>query len=330
MAGSPLLTGQLIEEFSGFPTSLTYTTLVKLENGAVYSVEPTKQAKAPDLGISGSVSDKSGQFQLYLPAMNQISKGVAWDRVGRVIYSDNTPIGRFALEGTYQQKNTARVLGTENISVPAGIFTALKVQAAYDIQVPGYTASYVFIRWFAPGIGLVKEMTADGMTIKELTAYHVTPCCGFVVTSAGGDAQINGKPAASGMGGSEEAHLVVPVGSTMDLAMGDGSLLKLSNGVDAQMKVFCSKAIQDRTVIDIVRGVINATITKTFTPNPRILIGTPTCVVGVRGTEFSLAVKEETGHIQTIVDVMSGEVWVQRKSDNKEVILKAGDKQVFE
>jgi hypothetical protein len=132
------------------------------------------------------------------------------------------------------------------------------------------------------------------------------------------------------MGGSEEAHLVVPVGSTMDLAMGDGSLLKLSNGVDAQMKVFCSKAIQDRTVIDIVRGVINATITKTFTPNPRILIGTPTCVVGVRGTEFSLAVKEETGHIQTIVDVMSGEVWVQRKSDNKEVILKAGDKQVFE
>jgi hypothetical protein len=330
MADSPPLAGQLIEEFSGFPTSLTYTTSVKVENGAVYSVEPTKQGKAPDLGISGSVSDKSGQFQLYLPAMDQISKGVAWNRIGREIYSADTPVGRIAVEGTYQQKNAARVIGTEKISVPAGTFTALKVQAAYDIRVPGYTDSYVFIRWFAPGVGLVKEMTADGTTIKELTAYHVTPCCGFVVTSAGGDAQINGKPAASGMGGSEEAHLVVPMGSTMDLAMGDGSLLKLRHGVDAQMKVFCTKTIQDRTVIDIIRGVIDATITKTFTPNPRILINTPTCVAGDRGTEFTVEVKEEAGRVQTIIEVMSGEVWVQRKSDNQEVILQAGAKQVFE
>ena len=215
-----------------------------------------------------------------------------------------------------------QVIGTEIISVPAGTFATLKVQAAYDIQSPGYSASYTFIRWYAPAVGLVKEMTA----------YRVTPCCGFIVTSLKGNARIDGMPAASGMGGSEEAHFEVPPGSTMDLALGDGSLLKLGQGIDARMKVFWQKGVLDRTIIDVIRGLIESTVMKAVPPRsyPEIEFNTPTCGCGVRGTEFSLEVKEEEGHVRTIIKVISGEVWVRGKRDNRESILQAGSTQVFE
>ena len=293
-SGSSMLLAELKEVFYGYPTSLTYTIPVKVEKGAVYSVEPTKQGSAPDMNFNATVSDKSGQFQLYLPAMAQLGQGVGWSRAGGEIWSIDFPGGKIIQDGTYQQKNVTQVIGTEIISVPAGTFATLKVQAAYDIQSPGYSTSYTFIRWYAPAVGLVKEMTADGTTVKELTAYRVTPCCGFIVTSVSGNARIDGMPAASGMGGSEEAHFEVPPGSTMDLALGDGSLLKLGQGIDARMKVFCRKGVLDRTVIDVIRGLIESTVTKAFAPRsyPGIEFNTPTCGCGVRGTQFSLEVKE--------------------------------------
>ncbi|MDH7512832.1 MAG: FecR family protein [Clostridiales bacterium] len=328
MSRTSPFSGQLLEEFTGFPTPLTHTTLIKVEKGAVYSTEPTKRMQAQNLGLSGSVSDTSGQFQLYLPAMDQVAQGVAWSRTGHHLYSTDTPLGAAAVKGTYQQDNMAHVIGTERISA-AGTFTALKVQASYDIQAPGYRASYVFIRWYAPAVGLVKEMTADGTTVKELTAFQVTPCCGFVVLSADGNARINDRPAASGMGGAKEAHLAVPAGSSMTLALGDGSLLKLSNGVDAQMSVLCPNTAQEKTTIDIIRGAIRATIIETLTPSPKMEIRTPTCAVGVRGTEFDLEVKEEAGRVQTIVHVLSGTVSVRPKGADQDVILQAGARQIF-
>ena len=332
-SGPASIAGELREVFQGYPARLTYTTLVRTDKGAVYSVEPTKQGDAPELNISAIVSDKLGHFQLYLPAVGQLGQGVGWSRSGGEVWSVDFPGGKMDQNGSYRQKNMTQVIGTETIAVPAGKFTTLKVQADYDIQSPGYSASYSFIRWYAPAVGLVKEMTADGSTVKELTAYHVTPCCGFVVTSVKGDARIDGNPAALGMGGSEEAHLEVPPGSAMDLALGDGSLLKLSEGVDARMKVFCPEKTLDRTVIDVIRGVIKSTVTKTFAPrsSPGIEFQTPTCIVGVRGTEFSLEVKEEEeGHFLTIIKVASGEVWVQSKRNGRETVLQAGTTQVFE
>ena len=117
----------------------------------------------------------------------------------------------------------------------------------------------------------------------------------------------------------------------MDLALGDGSILMLREDVDARMHVFCQDKSLDRTAIDVMRGAIKSTVTKTFAPrtSPRIEFNTPTCVIGVRGTEFSLEVKEEEGGFMTIVEVVSGEVCVRSKCDGRETVLQAGTTQVF-
>lgn len=327
-------TGQIVEVTSGFPQDITQTTAVKLEKGVVYSVEPSIQAKFPGSYVGSKAYDPSGSFQVYLPAMSQLAVGVGWTRSGSML-ADYYIEGKkfFSNGGTFNESETSVVVGTEKITVPAGVFITLKIKKISNQAWAGRPSPQKeILTWFALGVGLVREEFTDGSSVKELTAYHVKPCCGFMVMSLSGAPTINGNRAAQGMGGPADSKVSVPAGGRLDLAMGDGSLIKIGELTDFDLKQSCEEAdkLANRPLLNMIRGKIRAFFTKTLTSNRRILINTPTCVAGDRGTEFSLEVKEEASHIQTIIEVMEGEVWVQRKSDNTEVILKVGDKQVFE
>jgi len=335
LAGSSSsLTGRIEEVFFGFPFELTQTTAVKLENGIIYSVEPSVQIKHPMKNGSSRSFDPSVSFQVYLPAMSQLAVGGGWTRSGSMAadyYADGKKF--FSHGGTFSESETAEVVGTEKITVPAGTFITLKIKKISNATWAGRpNPPKEILTWLALGVGLVKEEATDGSSVKELTAYRVKPCCGFMVMSMSGAATINGNQAAQGQGAPADSKVSVPAGGSLDLAMGDGSLIKIGPQTDLDLKQICDKVdeLANRPLLNMIRGKINVFFTKTFTPNPRILINTPTATVGVRGTEFSLEVKEEAGRAQTIIEVLSGEVWVKRKSDNQEVILQAGAKQVFE
>jgi len=335
LAGDAIaLTGQIEEVFSGFPYDFVQTTAVKLEKGFVYSVEPSIQITHREQNGSSSTYDHSGLFQLYLPAMSQLAVGGGWIRSGSKTaeyYAEGKKF--FSHSGTFSESEIAEVVGTEKITVPAGTFITLKIKKISKATWAGRpNPPKEIFTWLALGVGLVKEMATDGSSVKELTTYQVKPCCGFMVMAMSGAVTINGNAAAQGMGVPADSKVSVPAGSSLDLAMGDGSLIKIGPLTDLDLKQTCDKtdALANRPLLNMLRGKINVFFTKTFTPNPRILINTPTCVAGDRGTEFTVEVKEEAGRVQTIIEVMSGEVWVHRKSDNQEVILQAGAKQVFE
>jgi hypothetical protein len=74
-------------------------------------------------------------------------------------------------ETAYDENNKQKHIfrGEEDVEVPAGKFRALRVETAYYYK---GAAGQVWNRWYAPGIGMVKLVDAQGGTkvLKEFTA----------------------------------------------------------------------------------------------------------------------------------------------------------------
>ena len=90
----------------------------------------------------------------YLP--NPLVAGQKWEWTGK----DPTQVERH---------ERSRVIGFENITVPAGKFRAMKVES----EISGASAPITRTSWYADGVGLVKTTTVGGQ-IKygsELTDY---------------------------------------------------------------------------------------------------------------------------------------------------------------
>jgi len=332
--GASTSAGTLFEALSGLPLRVSCTTAFKLEKGAVYTTEPAWNFSAPGEGFSGRMEDLGGVPQLYLPAMDALSVGTSWGRTGGILYTVQAKGVSQSLKGRYQEQNQglARVEKAEKVTVPYGEFIALKVQATWNVQMAGVSAAVPSVLWFVPGVGLVKEMTLDGTYLKELTGYQVRPCCGFVAISASGGAQVDGKPAAPGMGISGTSLVSVPQGGRLDLATADGNHVRIEGGTKVKLQVVCDKAAPgpQTDIVDIIKGKVFLIIGRIFSTNKIFEVRTPSAVVGVRGTEFSVEVTEASGRTRTVVEVLRGEVWVRKKSDGREVVLAAGSREAFD
>jgi hypothetical protein len=332
--GSSTSAGTLFEAFSGLPLGMSCKTAFKLEKGAVYTTEPAWDFSFAAEGFSGHLADPGGLPQLYLPAMDALSVGSSWSRTGGILFAVQAKGVSQSLKGTYQEQNQglARVEKAEKVTVPYGEFMALKVQATWNVQMAGVSAAIPSVLWFVPGVGLVKEMTLDGTYLKELTGYQVRPCCGFVALSAEGGARVDGKPAAPGMGISGTSRVSVPQGGRLDLATADGNHVRLEGGTEVELQVVCEKTTPDppKDIITIVKGKALMIIGQTFSGKKIYEVRTPTAVVGVRGTEFSVEVTEASGRARTVVEVLRGEVWVRKNSDGSEVVLAAGSRAAFD
>ncbi len=332
--GSSASTGTLFETFSGLPIGLSCKTSFKLEKGTVYTTEPAWDFSAAGEGFSGHMADPGGIVQFYLPATDDLSVGAAWNRAEGILYTVQERGAALSLKGTHQEQNQgqARVEGAEKVTVPYGDFMALKVQATWNVQMAGVSAAVPSVLWFVPGVGLVKEMTLDGMYVKELTGYQVKPCCGFVVLSASGGARAGGKPTAPGMGVSGTSRVSVPPGGRLDLASADGNQVRLEGGTEVELQAICDKPNPGPTkdIVEIITGKVFMSIGKVFSGGKTIEVHTPTAVAGVRGTEFSVEVRKKAGRARTVVEVLHGEVWIRKKSDGSEVLLAAGSRGEFD
>ena len=60
------------------------------------------------------------------------------------------------VNGELDYETSSRILGSESVTVPAGPFTALKVQTTFDYTGPGGSVSQVQTNWTVPLLGIVK------------------------------------------------------------------------------------------------------------------------------------------------------------------------------
>ncbi|WP_309709507.1 hypothetical protein [Armatimonas sp.] len=77
-------------------------------------------------------------------------------------------------------KGHSRLKAIEKVTVPAGTFTAYRVDSILETTTSGGASTYWTTRWFAPGVGMVKVRyivnnpnQPNQLFLKELTSYKL-------------------------------------------------------------------------------------------------------------------------------------------------------------
>lgn len=135
---------------------------------------------APELGMVGlpfgaevSIVEQEG---VYLLPAAELVPGATWDSV-LVIAAEFPDAPGFEFE--IVRETTFTVEGTEEVTVPAGTFTALKVRSDSDMEISTGAAPIqsqgVEWLWFVEGIGLVKEeLELDGgVAFSNLAEFFI-------------------------------------------------------------------------------------------------------------------------------------------------------------
>jgi hypothetical protein len=173
----------------GFTLTSQFTNLTRTQE---WSCKP-EGLLALQLG-SGSVAlsttDLNAHFEtvdasgVTIPA--NIQPGSQWQYSLNLKGSSTTPDGQTS-ESTNMASMSAQVIGTENVSVPAGNFNALKVQVNSTLKVTAtvqgtsipFTITSASTQWFAPGVGWVKMIEqsdfggAPSTSTIELQSYKI-------------------------------------------------------------------------------------------------------------------------------------------------------------
>ena len=70
----------------------------------------------------------------------------------------------------------SRVSGRERVTTPAGTFDAYRIDSILLTTVGGQMVNFPSTRWFAPGVGVVKQRMMSGARVltKELSEYHLS------------------------------------------------------------------------------------------------------------------------------------------------------------
>lgn len=122
-------------------------------------------------------------------------------------------------------------------------------------------------------------------------------------------------------------------GSKIILAFKDGSKITLRNMVVMDLKKIVNTPTAKQSSLKLFYGKIKASVKKLQRKNDYFEVYTPTAVIGVRGTEFGVSVRQQK---KTRMAVFEGEVSVknvEKKKDVREdkgVIVKTGQATVIE
>ncbi|PYT84712.1 MAG: hypothetical protein DMG40_00860 [Acidobacteria bacterium] len=117
----------------------------------------------------------------------------------------------------------------------------------------------------------------------------------------------------------------LPPGTVLETGGGQ-LLLQLVDGSQVLVRAHTRLTVQqptptDRGYFQLLLGRIRATITKRTGGAPPFELGTPSAVIGVRGTQFEVEVNK---HQETIVDVFEGTVEVFGRHSRTSVSVEAG------
>lgn len=108
---------------------------------------------------------------------NDLSVGKEWTQTTKVTMHSSDPRFKAVIDGKHQTTVThSKVLGEEQVTVPAGTFTAKKVQQ--DIQISGEVTGASTITthttsWFVKDVGLVKSETNTNGAISGMQAVEI-------------------------------------------------------------------------------------------------------------------------------------------------------------
>lgn len=124
----------------------------------------------PDAKVTTQVTKSSG---LVIPAAPRWRVGSSWtfSNEGTLATDDKT---QGKLVYTFKNEVVFRVVGEEQVKVPAGAFPAFKVvlSAKGEFGAGGKTQpiTYTLTQWYARGVGLVRQEDQAG--VHELTSYQ--------------------------------------------------------------------------------------------------------------------------------------------------------------
>lgn len=108
----------------------------------------------------------------------------------------------------------------------------------------------------------------------------------------------------------------------ISLALG-GSIIHLDAGSEAQISEFLEEEGTEKVRISLLVGLVTTKVKKLL-KNEFFEVETPTAVVGVRGTEFSVSLSED----EVGVDVLEGEVDFMDRRDRAKMIRLKRDERV--
>ncbi len=146
--------------------NISYSVVYGCAASGLTSENPIQQyagalLSAPDAPVSVQMTSNSGTS---LPAT--INPGDTWQQTADFQASSSklNINGRFVFEYS--------AVGSENITIPAGTYNALRVDTTIRIEVTGLhvlAGTYTTTSWWAPGIGLVKSEGTSHVTGVDFT-----------------------------------------------------------------------------------------------------------------------------------------------------------------
>lgn len=143
----------------------------RCEDGDLIALSPGSQAavSVPDMRFTFTVESNEG---VTLPA--DLAPGKTWSQ--RMVYSGRQTVGDLTMDTRNDLTIQCRAIGEEPVTVPAGAFTAMRVECthAMKVTVQEFTVSIesTGVVWYAKGVGMVKSLdeSAEGSTEIVLVA----------------------------------------------------------------------------------------------------------------------------------------------------------------
>lgn len=122
-----------------------------------------------DAKVSTEIKQSSG---IVIPTAERWKVGSSWtfSNEGTVTVKDKQ---QGQLVYSYKGQFTFRVVGQEQVKVPAGTFQAFKVvltqKGEFSAKGTSQPINYTFTQWFSKGVGLVRQ--EDIVGVQELVSY---------------------------------------------------------------------------------------------------------------------------------------------------------------
>jgi hypothetical protein len=129
----------------------------------------TYQGFGPNANLTTQVSKSSG---IIIPPAARWRVGESWTYANEgTITADDKTKGQLVY--TFKNQITFRVVGQEQVKVPAGTFQAWKVlltqKGAFGAKGVSQPINYTITQWYAKGVGLVRQ--EDPFSVHQLAGF---------------------------------------------------------------------------------------------------------------------------------------------------------------
>ncbi len=139
------------------------TTLTMYQNGKPYRSEIFQVQRDKLSLVAAGGADKMMMSPPMLLIRTQAPAGEEYQWEGQITFKGaKAPAQAFS-----------RVQGIREVITPAGKFNAYRVDTALTTIIEGRSVTFPASRWFAPGVGIVKQTfrVGNATVVKELTSY---------------------------------------------------------------------------------------------------------------------------------------------------------------